>query len=197
MIGIYVGTFNPITEGHKEVAKATIDKYNLEKVIFVPVSNKYEKDELIDINHRINMINLSISEDEKLEVSNIEKLSPKQLKTYEILKIFQNIYPDKTLHLIIGADNFVDLPKWFKVDKMLQEFNIIVLKRNNLPIRYILNTHPLFKNYKNKFLLIEDFNKNISSSIIRNQIKSKENVELDLFNEEVLKYINENDLYKE
>ena len=67
-IGFFGGSFNPPSYVHIELAKALINEYNLDKVIFVPVGDYYEKASLISSNHRYNMLMLAIEDEEKLEI---------------------------------------------------------------------------------------------------------------------------------
>ena len=41
--GFFGGSFNPVTKAHVELAKEITNKYKLDKVIFVPVGDKYNK----------------------------------------------------------------------------------------------------------------------------------------------------------
>ena len=51
-LGFFGGSFNPPTYAHINVAKMSIEKFNLDAVYFVPVGNLYNKLSLIDENYR-------------------------------------------------------------------------------------------------------------------------------------------------
>jgi len=102
MIVVFGGSFNPPTVAHIELAKQIIDKAeNVEKLIFVPVSTKYNKEGLASDEERFNMLNTICNEYENLEVSSIELDSDRQLYTIETLKIIQEKYPNHEICFVI------------------------------------------------------------------------------------------------
>ena len=54
-IGVYVGSFNPVHVGHIKIVNHLLVNY-LDKVIIVPTGNYWNKNNLVDINHRISML---------------------------------------------------------------------------------------------------------------------------------------------
>lgn len=58
-IGFFGGCFNPPTNAHINLAKKALKECNLDKVIFVPIGNFYEKKELISGEHRYNMLKVA------------------------------------------------------------------------------------------------------------------------------------------
>ena len=66
-IGIFGGCFNPPHKMHIEIATSLIKQGMLDKVIFVPTGNNYTKAELVDIKHRIAMLDLVVDK-ENMEV---------------------------------------------------------------------------------------------------------------------------------
>ena len=78
--GFFGGSFNPVTKAHVELAEEIRNKYGLDKVIFVPVGDKYNKIGLISEKHRNNMLKIAICKYDNLEVSNIELNKEKNLK---------------------------------------------------------------------------------------------------------------------
>ena len=90
-IGIFVGSFNPVHKGHIKIVKHLIENKYLDKVIIIPTGNYWNKQNLIDIDDRINMLkfyqNDSIIIDNKL--NNLTY-------TYEIMnelkREYENLY---------------------------------------------------------------------------------------------------------
>jgi len=58
-IGFFGGSFNPPTKAHIELAQKVIEKYVLDKVIFVPMGDFYVKEGLASSKDRLNMLKLA------------------------------------------------------------------------------------------------------------------------------------------
>lgn len=64
-IGFFGGCFNPPTNAHIYLAKKVLKECKLDKVIFVPVGDFYNKKELISAEHRYNMLKISCKRTKK------------------------------------------------------------------------------------------------------------------------------------
>lgn len=181
-LGIYVGSFNPVHIGHKYIINYLLNNNYLDKIIVIPTGNYWDKQDLINIRDRINMLknyqNENIIINDKL--NNLEY-------TYEILESLKQEYRNSELYLIIGADNIPKFHLWKNVDKILEN-KVIVLNRDNIDIDKYINKFEK----KDNFIVVRDFERiDISSTSIRKNIeKNKE-----LLDKEVYKYIKDNNLY--
>ena len=71
-ICIFPGTFNPIHDGHIKMAEYALQKYNFEKIIFIPAYFPPHKEVSLNLaKHRYKMVELAIQNNPKFEVSNI------------------------------------------------------------------------------------------------------------------------------
>jgi pantetheine-phosphate adenylyltransferase len=77
-IGIYPGTFDPITFGHIDVIKRSLKIVNK---LIIAVSNDYSKDYLFSENERVKIIKDSLFSDLKFKPSQIEIISFNTLTT--------------------------------------------------------------------------------------------------------------------
>lgn len=178
MLLVYGGSFNPITKAHYEIAKLLKEKYN-SNFVFVPVGNSYSKENLIEFHHRFNMLNI-IANKLDATVINAED-NKKYLGTYDLLKKLQK--EDKDIYFILGADNLINLHNWINAKKLIEEFKFIVLTRDNIKLDFSSFEYP------NNFDVV-NINFDISSSDFRN------NKNTNVIDEDVLKYIKENNLYE-
>ncbi|MFI3329539.1 MAG: nicotinate-nicotinamide nucleotide adenylyltransferase [bacterium] len=178
MLLVYGGSFNPITKAHYEIAKLLKEKYN-SNFLFVPVGNSYSKENLIEFHHRFNMLNI-IANKLDATVINAED-NKKYLGTYDLLKKLQK--EDKDIYFILGADNLINLHNWINAKKLIEEFKFIVLTRDNIKLDFSSFEYP------NNFDVV-NINFDISSSDFRN------NKNTNVIDEDVLKYIKENNLYE-
>lgn len=197
VLAVFGGSFNPPINSHIELAKEIINKCeDIEKLIFVPVSTKYNKQGLEADKHRYNMLNLICKNQEKLEVSDIELNSKQQLYTIQTLDLLKAKYgKDYEICFVMGTDNLKEVETWKEPERLLKDYKIIVLERGNDNLENIIANSKLLSNNRKSLIRIEGIDKiNLSSTMIRDKIKSGENVEK-YIPKEVLEYIRENKLY--
>ena len=77
-VGLYPGTFDPITYGHIDVIKSALKIVNK---LIVAVSNDYSKDYLFSPEERVSIIKNSLFKDLKLRTRNLTVLSFNSLTT--------------------------------------------------------------------------------------------------------------------
>ena len=191
-IGIFGGCFNPSHNMHKQIATELIKKKYLDKVIFLPTGDSYKKAELIGIEERVAMLNILL-QDKDFEISDISK-GEKYRYTFEALDYYHKKYKEDTIYFICGTDNLKEFDTWKNYQYILSNYKLLVIPRNKDNISDIVNK---YKKYA-KNILIADINENlVSSTIVRNYIKSGKKEDLiEIMDKEVLKYIFNKGLYK-
>ena len=167
--GFFGGSFNPITKAHIDLILEAIDKYNLDKVYFVPMNDMYKKQGLLPLNVRSEMLKLAL--DDYLDKMDIFLLNnDKEYKAIDSFKIIDSKFEKDERFFIMGSDNYKNIENWKDYEK-LKKYNFIVLDREN-----------------------ESKTKDIISTIVRNYIKDRKDISVFLPNK-VVKYIENNNLY--
>ena len=190
---IFIGSFNPITKAHIMVAKEVLNIKDVDKIIFVPVSDLYNKNSLnTSIYHRIKMIEFAL--EDNMLVSDIEERIARRLnrqpKTFETLLALNEEY--QNLVLLIGMDNYFDLPTWYKIDELLTKFKVMVYPRGKE--KNDIEKSSLYAKYHDSFIFINPkVVSDISATIVRDKIRRHEDVD-ELLDERVKEYIS---LHKE
>ena len=87
-IGMYPGTFDPITYGHIDVIKRAL---KLVSTLIISVSNDYSKDYLFSAEERVSIIKDSIFKDLKFKKNRIKVISFNTLTTSLCKKYKANI----------------------------------------------------------------------------------------------------------
>lgn len=188
-IGVYVGSFNPIHFAHLKIASQFLNSKLLDKIIFVPAGDEYEKKGLESGKHRFQMVNVATQNNPNFLVSDIE-IKHRKLSTYKTLEIFREEYPNDEIVLIMGADNLKEIYWWDHADVLLSQYKIYVMTRNGLH----QENFPEYNDNKN--ILFINFDIDICATNIRKDIKNQrfddaiKNVPL-----EVVEYIKTNKLY--
>ena len=201
--GFFGGSFNPPTYAHLKIAKESIEKFNLDKVFFVPVGNLYNKPELIDEKYRYEMLKIISKNENNIEVEDIELNKEKTISAIQAFFMIENKYKKFYNHeietyYIMGADNFINILNWKDSKQLIENYKYIIFKRDNIDIEEYINENKLLNKNKSNFNILKlNENNYINSSSIRENIKKekyKENVKYT--KEEIIKYIKENKLYK-
>ena len=191
-IGIFGGSFNPPHNMHKNIAKELIEKGYLDKVIFVPTGMKYEyKNNLLNDKIRVKMLSLMIKDEKNMKISKYE-LKNKTVYTYETLNYFKKKYKNDEIYFICGTDNLTYMDTWAKGIDILENYKILVIKRDTDDINEIIKR---LKKYQKNIIITDIIPNNISSTKIRNMIKDDNKNINDYLDLSVLNYIKRKKIY--
>lgn len=134
-VGILGGNFNPVHVAHLITADQVGQALGLEKVLLMPSNLPPHVDEkkTIAAEHRVNMLQLAIADNPLLAIETIELERQGKSYTYDTMKLLQEKHPDTDFFFIIGGDMVEYLPKWHKVDELMQLVNFVGVRRPNYP----------------------------------------------------------------
>ena len=199
-IGVLGGTFNPIHNGHLEIAGAVRKAYRLDKVLFIPSGMPPHKTrtEVIGAEHRLAMVRRAISGEPYFEVSEMEINRSGYSYTVDTPGQLRQIYgPDCTIYFIIGADIIPELITWREASRVfsLCEF-IAVLRPGHTRQEFLTEIEKLRTDYKASINTADAQMPDISSTQIRELIKENKPI-TGLVPKCVEKYVIENRLYKD
>lgn len=190
-IGLFGGTFNPVHNGHLEIARRVLNDFGLTKVIFIPSGNPPHKnrEDLTDASHRLKMLELAIADEKRFEVSDIEIKREGKSYTLDTIKQIKEIYDENAvLYFISGADMALDLPKWKDPLKILELVRFIAVERPGFPLV------KLPEEYRKKIIFVEGVSIDISSSDIRQRVKCGKSIKK-FVPDTVEQYIKEHSLF--
>ncbi len=197
ILAVFGGSFNPPLNSHFSLAEQMLTEYeNIEKVIFVPVSTKYNKKGLLSNEHRYNMLKLVCDKNDRFEVSDIELIQEKQLDTLKTLELMQKEYPNYILCFTMGTDNLKEISTWGLAEELVTKFKFLVIERDEDNMEKIIENDKFLKAHRESFLKVkENIRSNISSTFVREKIKREKSIRY-FTPDDVYFYIKENDLYK-
>lgn len=189
-IGFFGGSFNPPTFAHINLAKKAIQEGNLDKVIFVPIGDFYNKKNLAPAKDRYNMLKIACDGINNLDVSDLELNAKEKMYAVDAFELIQKNYKDDEVFFIMGADNFVKIGDWKNSEKLINKFKYIVLDRENIDVEEYINKQSIDIT---KVITIEnkEYNNCSSSTFRENQSDDKKIVD-----DEVKKYIEYNNLFQ-
>lgn len=174
-IGVFVGSFDPVHNGHTNVMNYLINKKVVDKVLVIATGNYWNKQNLTDLDKRLDMLDL-IKKDNII----IDKIHNNLKYTYQILNALKKENQNDEFYLVIGADNANTLYKWKRYDKIINN-GIIVVGRDDIKINLKIN----------KLIYINKNFGSISSTKIRTNLNDFK-IYLD---DKVYDYIKRNKLY--
>ena len=193
-IGFYGGCFSPPTKAHIGLAQMAIKEYKLDKVVFVPVGDLYEKDNLEKLLHRYNMLKIACRNSEVLQVSDIESRTNICYKAIDIFEKLKESHKQDEIYFLMGADNLEKLPQWKNSQKLAENYRYIVFDRGTSKVEEIIENNKILKMHKSNFSAIKTSEfEDCSSRQIREKIKKGQKP--DDLDENVYLYIKENSIY--
>ncbi len=190
-IAILGGSFDPPHLGHLILADTVLKELNYDKVIFIPSKIPPHKNISGEVSNedRLNMVKLSIEEDERFLFDDYELKSEGISYSIKTLNhIYKNYNIDGKIALIIGGDLIKDFHKWKEPEKLSNLANIVAVNRGynrNLCKENI-------EKYNIKIIIAPRID--ISSTLIRERIKKNKAFKYFL-KDKVYNYIISNKLY--
>lgn len=198
-IGILGGAFNPPHKGHLTLAKRALEKFNLDKIIFVPAGiPPLKKKGLAPAKERLEMVKILVKGKRKFTFSDYEIKKAKISYTIESLNYFKRKFPQAKIFWIIGEDCLKEIieGKWKGGLRILDLAKFVVASRPGYKIK--LNDLPpkLKERAKKALLKVERIKLKvpISGTEIRKRIKKGKDV-TPLLPKGVLDYIKKKNLY--
>ena len=135
-IGIFGGSFNPIHNGHIALAKAFLEKENLNEVWFmVSPQNPFKVNQQLLADHlRLELVRKAIADNPHFKASDYEFQLPKPSYTWNTLQHLSHDYPTHRFTLLVGGDNWAAFDRWYHAEDILSNYKIVVYPRRGQEI---------------------------------------------------------------
>jgi nicotinate-nucleotide adenylyltransferase len=189
-LGVFGGSFNPVTKGHTRLANHIAESGVVDRVYMMPCYKSLYNKELTSGEDRLKMIALAEKHPNVLPLDWEIKNKIEGRGTYEIMKMLEADFPNDELYFIIGLDNSQKVKSWLNGDKIIKELKFIVVPRlgtNTSDIWFMDAPHIWLNTYE-----ADD----VSSSNTKKLLKNGGDLDKHLDNL-VKDYIITNQLYKE
>lgn len=134
--GIYGGSFNPIHNGHIELARQFLEKGGLDEVwLMVTPQNPWKKHEaLLDDDKRFHLMQLALKGETGLVAKDYEFHLPRPSYTWNTLKELSKDFPDREFVLLVGGDNWAYFDDWYHYQDILDNYSVCVYPREGITI---------------------------------------------------------------
>ncbi len=132
-IALYGGSFDPPHLGHVHVVHAALKRLDIAKVIIVPAFvNPFKSGTHAPAELRLRWLQAIFSNDENVEVSDIEVKANRAVRSIETVQHYAAMY--EKIYFIIGADNLASLKQWYRFDELDSLVTWVVATRGDIEI---------------------------------------------------------------
>ncbi len=190
------GTFNPIHNAHLATAEFIRDKYGLDKVVFIPTGDPPHKKDILNKEHRYNMVVMSTLKNDDFFVSDYEiALKGETSYTIDTLRYIEKTYPNDEIYFITGSDAVNQMESWKEFQENFKRARFIAAIRPGIDL---LETQENIERYRDDYCanieMVYVPSLEISSTYIRSRVKARKSIKY-LVPSRVEEYIRKFDLY--
>ena len=134
-IGIYGGTFDPVHHAHLILARLALERFALERIVFVPTRlSPHKNDSVATPEVRLQMLRSAIEGEAQFEVDDCELQREPPSYTIDTVEKLRQKYQGAQLFLLIGDDNLAGLPSWRGFEDLRHMVTFVVLQRAFTPV---------------------------------------------------------------
>jgi nicotinate-nucleotide adenylyltransferase len=146
-IAFFGGTFDPPHCGHIAIARAAIQRLELDQVLVAPVGTQPLKGGSAHSSFadRMAMVRLAVAAEPRLTASDVDAPLPDGQPNYTfdtLQRLRRRLQPSDTLFCLLGADSFLTLNRWHRCSELLLLCDFIVAGRPGFSLRQINSALP-------------------------------------------------------
>jgi nicotinate-nucleotide adenylyltransferase len=140
-VALFLGSFNPIHNGHLILANYIAEYCDVDEVRFVvSPQNPFKQDKrLLPDKLRLELAQTAIGDYPKFSVSDIEFNLPKPSYTYHTLSKLLEQEPETEFVLLIGGDNLRTFPQWKNAEELVKMCELWVYPRPKCDMQIPIN----------------------------------------------------------
>jgi nicotinate-nucleotide adenylyltransferase len=196
-VALFGGSFDPPHHGHIAIATAAADVFDLDKVFFAPVGRQPLKPEVAPASFadRLAMVELVCRTDPRFDVSDLDAPRSDGSPNYTVqtLTTLHDALPDARLFNLVGADSFLNLPRWHEPERLLELAEWIVVSRPGFPLADLsaLGLTPL---QRGRVHLLQTVHEDVAATHLRERLEAGDPC-TDVLDPAVSAYIQAHHLY--
>ena len=196
-ICFFGGTFNPVHNGHVKLLENAKEYFDFDKIIVIPTNIPPHKEAVFSVSDddRLNMCKLAF--DGIAEVSDYEIAENTISYTINTMHHFKEIYPDDEFYFLMGSDMLFMFEKWKSYKELISLISVVVASREDDELESLEKKKAELETDGARIYIIKAEPYVVSSSMVRNMIKSGEKDFSCYLPERVVEYILEKKLYLE
>lgn len=171
-VGLLGGTFNPVHNGHIDMAYIALYEFLLGEVVFLPLGQPpHKRDEYVaPAHHRLEMLRLATASERRFSVSTAETGRKGLTYTVDTLELLARAGRDTAYYFIIGSDTLFELGTWRNIERVMLLCDFICILRSGQDERSVRRCAAAFnQHYGHRIYLANERGQDVSSSLIREQ----------------------------
>jgi nicotinate-nucleotide adenylyltransferase len=197
-VALFGGSFDPPHHGHTAIAAAAADVFDLNQVLFTPVGRQPLKSEGAPASFadRLAMAELACRADPRFAVSDLDapRSDGKPNYTVQTLATLHEAMPDARLFNLVGADSFLNLPRWHEPERLLDLAEWIVVSRPGFPLAN-LSALGLTPRQRGRVHLLQSVHEDVTATNLRERLEAGDQC-ADVLDPAVSAYIEAHHLYR-
>lgn len=191
-VGVMGGTFDPIHLGHLVAASEVLHSFELDRVLFMPAGDPWQKSSETAAEDRFMMTTLAIGGFSSFAASRLELDRKGPTFTADSFETLRGFYgPDVEFFLIAGADAVLNLSTWKKLDRLRELVQVVAVSRPGSDLSLLHQSDDLPVVHVKEMPGID-----ISASKIRERVRQGEPIDF-LVPTDVVGYIRTHGLYSD
>ncbi len=199
--GILGGNFNPVHNGHLNIARRAYQQFDLHEVWFMPawIQPLKQGQEAAPACHRKRMVELAVQDSPHFTLCDYELKKKGVSYTCETLRSFRDMYPDRDFFFIMGADSVFTFNTWKNPGEICDCATLLVAGRhqeNMADEQLFERAEHLRRMYGARIFFIDSPFYDISSTVIRS-LQESGTATGEYLPLEVARYIAEQKLYRQ
>ena len=126
------GSFDPIHNGHLQIAHKAQQRLKVEEVWFLLAKQPRWKKVSTPQTHRVKMLKLAIKDYPSFKYSDYEIKNTKSKEinyTINTARKFKKLYPDYEFYYLIGTDQLEKLGQWDQIEELAKLFTFVLANR--------------------------------------------------------------------
>ena len=197
-VAFFGGSFDPPHHGHIAIATAASDVFDLDSVLFAPVGRQPLKPEGVPASFadRVAMVELACRADSRFAVSDLDAPRSDGTPNYTVqtLATLHEAMPDARLFNLVGADSFLNLPRWHEPERLVELAEWIVVSRPGFPLAD-LSTLGLTQLQRGRVHLLQTVHEDVAATNLRERLDAGDQC-ADVLDPAVSAYIQAHHLYR-
>jgi len=182
-LGFFGGSFDPPHRGHFAMAESILESASLDLLLLCPAFHAPLRDRppLFTAHHRLGMVTAMCKKIPKAHAWDYEVSQEKVSYTMHTISEVKKKFSPEKLFLVLGSDQFAQLPKWKNIEQLAKLVKFLVFTRSTHLIEAPSIPHLRWEEIQNPLW-------EVSSTSIRKNIEMKLPFSHNL-TEEVLQYL--------